>query len=116
MADDVALVINDPLPAAAAIGNVATDFNGAVSTGGGGGGGGVVPPLPESFLHANAAANRNTNTQTPFFMCKVMFNNFLISTGRNLIHYLFEKPRFVLNKLSFLLISCLTRGILYHQA
>jgi len=71
MLDDVTLFIKDPLPAAAAIGNVATDFNGAVSTTGGGGGGGVVPPSPAFFLQADAAANRNTNTQTPFFIRKL---------------------------------------------
>ena len=75
MVDDVALVIKALLLAATAMGNVATDFSGAVSTGGFGGGG-VVPPPPESFLHADAAATRNTNAQTLFFINKLMFINF----------------------------------------
>src|SRR5688572_30929795 len=71
MPDDVALVIKDPLLPATAIGNLATDFNVTVSTTGGGGGGGLFPPSPASFLQADAAANRNTNTQTSFFIHKL---------------------------------------------
>ena len=74
MADDVALVIKALLLPATAMGNVATDFNGAVSTGGFDGGG-VVPPPPESFLQ-DAAATRNANTQTLFLYTSFMFINF----------------------------------------
>jgi hypothetical protein len=75
MADDVALVIKALLLPATAMGNVATDFRGAVSTGGFDGGG-VVPPPPESFLHDDAAANKNTNAQNLFLHTSFMFINF----------------------------------------
>lgn len=70
ISDDRGLTIKDPLLPATAIGNVATDFKGAVVAGGGGGGGGGVLPPPEFFLQADTSDINNTNPQNPFFIRK----------------------------------------------
>jgi hypothetical protein len=66
IAEEVVLFMKELLLPAAAIGKVATDFNGADSTTGGGGvGGGFVegPPSPEFFLQEDSVANNSINPQ-----------------------------------------------------